>query len=102
MGGESMVEMLMRRRSLLMASGPRPEPSDDGWELLTSYTTSGTWTAPWDGWFRVTCIGSGGDGKNGGTGNSPNLTEAYGGGGGGSGGAGGVAYSIFYCAKGET
>lgn len=101
-----MVEMLMRRRSLLMASGPRPEPSDDGWELLTSYTTSGTWTAPWDGWFRLSCIGAGGTGGNGGVGvnnqSAPDDQESVSGSGGGGGGSGGFSSSVLYLKKGDS
>lgn len=105
-GGEGMVEMLMRRRSLFMASGGmRPEPPDDGWELLESFTTNTTWTAPWDGWFRISCVGSGGAGGDGGAGFSksdyPSGKNNVSGSGGGGGGSGGFASSVFYLSKGN-
>lgn len=41
--------------------------------VRTVLTTSGTWTAPVTGWYKVTCIGGGGAGGNGG------ITGTYGG-----------------------
>ncbi|WP_300925413.1 hypothetical protein, partial [uncultured Desulfovibrio sp.] len=43
-------------------------------------TVSGTWTAPVDGWYRITCIGGGGAGGHGGKGNSNGGCGGYGGG----------------------
>ena len=94
----------------------------------TVLTTSGTWTAPITGWYKVTAIGGGGaggkggnvlvgglGGGQGGTTSFGSLVSATGGsgggggsgygkysGGGGGGGAGEVAISYNYIASGQT
>lgn len=96
-----MVELMMRRRALLAAGGGiPPEPGDDGWELAYSYTYNTTWTAPWDGWFRVTSIGAGGSGATGGA--FYDVRRYVAGSGGGGGGSGGCSVSVFYCKAGDT
>ena len=76
---------------------PRAEPTT--YEKIAEYTTSGTWTAPEDGYYQVYAIGKGGDGGNGGDGKFYNST-IYGSGGGGGGG-GGIAQSRIYFLAGD-
>lgn len=97
-----MVELMMRRRALMAAlgGGIPPEPGDNGWELAYSYTSNATWTAPWDGWFRITSIGAGGAGATGGAFYAVRRKVA--GSGGGGGGSGGCSVSVLYCKAGDT
>ena len=101
-----MVELMMRRRALLAAGGGiPPEPGDNEYALINSYTSNAVWTCQEDGWYRVTCVGAGGSGGSGGAeahrANDSNADRVYGSGGGG-GGSGGCATSVLYLKKGTS
>ena len=96
-----MVELMMRRRALLAAGGGiPPEPGDNEYTLINSYTSNAVWTCQEDGWYRVTCVGQGGSGATGGAfyDNRRNVAGS----GGGGGGSGGCSVSVFYCKAGDT
>ena len=90
-----------RRRMLLSGGGFPAEPTD--YELIGTYTASGTFTAPEDGWFQVEVFGASGNGGNGAyrvTGTGANKIRWLAGGGGG--GGGGYSCSRIKMMEGDT
>ena len=66
---------------------------------VSFFAASGTFTAPRDGRYRITCIGGGGTGGSGNYSSSSSQYKEYGGGGGGS---GGVAVGIIKLSASQT
>lgn len=71
-----------------------------GWSEMQKYTTSTTFTAPEDGWFKFIGVAKSGEGGNSNTWTDPNGKRWRRGGGGG--GAGGIVVSVFALTQGQT
>ena len=71
-----------------------------GWSKMQKYTTSTTFTAPEDGWFKFIGVAKSGEGGNSNTWTDPNGKRWRRGGGGG--GAGGIVVSVFALTQGQT
>ena len=71
-----------------------------GWSEMQKYTTSTTFTAPEDGWFKFIGVAKSGEGGKSNTWTDPN--ERRWGRGGGGGGAGGIVVSVFALTQGQT
>ena len=71
-----------------------------GWSEMQKYTTSTTFTAPEDGWFKFIGVAKSGEGGNSNTWTDPNGQRWRRGGGGG--GAGGIVVSVFALTQGQT
>ena len=67
---------------------------------MQKYTTSTTFTAPEDGWFKFIGVAKSGEGGNSNTWTDPNGKRWRRGGGGG--GAGGIVVSVFALTQGQT
>lgn len=94
-----MVELMMRRRALLAAGGGIP-PEPESWATIATITSSTSWLAPEDGWYRFHVIGKGGNGAGGGATTGSGSRAQSGGGGGG--GGGGYAISAYYLKAGDS
>lgn len=71
-----------------------------GWSEMQKYTTSTTFTAPEDGWFKFIGVAKSGEGGKSNTWTDPNGKRWRRGGGGG--GAGGIVVSVFALTQGQT
>lgn len=71
-----------------------------GWSEMQKYTTSTTFTAPEDGWFKFIGVAKSGEGGNSNTWTDPSGKRWRRGGGGG--GAGGIVVSVFALTQGQT
>ena len=71
-----------------------------GWSEMQKYTTSTTFTAPEDGWFKFIGVAKSGEGGDSNTWTDPNGKRWRRGGGGG--GAGGIVVSVFALTQGQT
>ena len=71
-----------------------------GWSEMQKYTTSTTFTAPEDGWFKFIGVAKSGEGGNSNTWTDPNGKRWRRGGGGG--GTGGIVVSVFALTQGQT
>lgn len=71
-----------------------------GWSEMQKYTTSTTFTAPEDGWFKFIGVAKSGEGGSSNTWTDPNGKRWRRGGGGG--GAGGIVVSVFALTQGQT
>ena len=71
-----------------------------GWSEMQKYTTSTTFTAPEDGWFKFIGVAKSGEGGKSNTWTDPNEECWQRGGGGG--GAGGIVVSVFALTQGQT
>ena len=67
------------------------------YNVRTVITTSGTWTAPVTGWYKVIVIGGGGGGSKG-----HKMTSSVAGGGGGGGGSGHITIAYKYITAGTS
>lgn len=106
MNGDFVVIATLVGSQIFFRSGGASTPPSE-WEDEGLYTANATLTVLQRGWYRITCIGAGGNGGDGGDGNLYDWTdwdegyEAQAGGSGASGGSGAIASAIFLLDRGN-
>ena len=106
MNGDFVVIASLVGSQIFFRSGGAMTPPSQ-WEDVGLYTANATLTVLQRGWYRITCIGAGGNGGSGGDGNLSDWSawgdgyEAQAGGGGASGGSGGIASAVFLLDRGN-
>jgi hypothetical protein len=106
MNGDLVVIASLVGSQIFFRSGGASTPPSE-WEDVGLYTANATLTVLQRGWYRITCIGAGGNGGSGGDGDLYDWTawdegyEAQAGGGGAAGGSGGIASAVFLLDRGN-
>jgi len=106
MNGDFVVIATLVGSQIFFRSGGASTPPSE-WEDVGLYTANATLTVLQRSWYRITCIGAGGDGGDGGDGDLYDWTafdegyEAQAGGSGASGGSGAIASAIFLLDRGN-
>ncbi len=106
MNGDFVVIATLIGSQIFFRSGGAMTPPSE-WEEVALHTANATLTVLQRSWYRITCIGAGGNGGSGGDGNLYDWSswgdgyEAQAGGSGAAGGSGGIASAIFLLDRGN-